>query len=191
MKSRGLLLVVLLLAPLLACDEEVPLGDALSDVKSAAPGACKDFCAWAQTCVWNSYDFDQAGPELEAAKQDWQQACVVSCANRSDRGAFIYEVEWGEGDDPHVYTFTKHVGGGAWTAYFGCLWDNEFWICGESGGPEMPITDEAACTAFDTCVQILEVALQFNWDPQGGGGEGACHHEGFDNIWDGWSYIWY
>jgi hypothetical protein len=185
MKSRGLLLVVLLMAPLLACDEEVKLGDALSDVKSAAPGVCKEYCAWAQTCVWNSYDFEQAGPELQAAKQDWQQACLVTCANRSDKGAFGYQREYGEGDDPDVYTINEHVDGGLWTAYYGCLWDNEFWICGDSGSPEIEIADEAACTAFNTCVQILEVALQYNWNPDANDGAGECQREGFDFLWDG------
>ena len=186
MKRKGLLLVVLLLAPLLSCEEDIPLGDALSDVRSAAPTVCKDYCAWAQTCVWNAYSFDVAGAELAAAQQDWQQACVVTCANRSNKGAYVFEVEYGEGEDPHVYSFTKHVQGKTWTAYFKCLWDNSFYICGEYGMPELEVADEAGCTAYDTCVQILDIAMQYNWHAE----NENCHHEGFDNLWGGWSYIW-
>jgi hypothetical protein len=190
MKPQGMLLVVLLLVPLLSCEEDVPLGEALTDVRSAAPTVCKDYCAWAQTCVWNSFDFETAGIELEAAKQDWQQACVVTCANRSSKGTFVYEYEWGQGEEPDVCTFTEQVKGKPWTAYFKCLWENSFWQCGEHGYPELVVANEADCTAYDTCVQILEVAMQYNWNPEGGGGEGACHHDGFDHLWDGWTSVW-
>jgi len=190
MKPHGLPLVVLLLVPLLSCEEDVPLGEALSDVKAAAPTVCKDYCAWAQTCVWNSYNFEQAGPELEAVKQDWQKACVVTCANRSKNGAYVFEIDWSEPDQMNTYTFTKHVAGKPWTAYFKCLWDNSFWICGDWGGPDVQVSDEAACTAYDTCVQILEVAMQYSWNPNGNGGEGDCDHEGYDFLWDNFPFVW-
>jgi hypothetical protein len=189
MKRIGLLLVVLLLVPLLSCEEDVVLSDALADARSAAPTVCKDYCAWAQTCVWNSYSFQAAGAELPAAQKDWQQACLVTCANRADKGTFVYEADYSEPDDMWTYTFNERVGGKPWTAYFKCLWDNEFWICGEYGMPELQVADEAACTAYDTCVQILDVAIQYNWHPDSGE-NGTCHHEGFDNLWDGWSIIW-
>lgn len=189
MKPHGMLLVALLLVPLLSCEEEVPLGEALSDVRSAAPTVCKDYCAWAQTCVWNSFGFEAAGIELEAAQQDWHQACVVTCANRSSKGTFIYEADWDEEAEMYTYTFTEQVKGKPWTAYFKCLWENSFWQCGEYGYPEVVVADEAACTAFDTCIQILEVAMQYNWNPEAGE-NGACHHDGFDHLWDSWNFVW-
>lgn len=189
MKLRYVLIATTLLIPLLSCDPEPELGDAIADVKSAAPKVCKDFCAWAQGCVWNSFDHETAGGELEAAKQDWQQACVITCANRSAKGTFVYESEWNEETEQHTYTFTEKVGGKAWTAYFKCLWQNEFWDCSEWGTPDLLYDNEAACTAYDTCVQILDLAIQYNWHPDAGE-NGECRPDGFDHLWDGWSYIW-
>lgn len=193
MKPQGILLVALLLVPLLSCEEDVPLGEALSDVRSAAPTVCKDYCAWAQQCVWNSYDFVVTGIELEAAKQDWQQACVVTCANRAGKGVFVYRADWNEQDEQYTFNFTEKLGGKIWSAYFKCLWDNTeahgFWICGEYGGPELEIADEAACATFATCIEILDIGLLYEWNPNAGE-NGDCHPQGFDALWDGWSYIW-
>jgi hypothetical protein len=190
MKPQGIVLAMLLLLTMFACDEEAKLGPALSDVRSAAPTVCKDFCAWAQGCAWNAFGFEATGVELPAAQQDWQNSCLVACANRAHKGSFFIEIEWQGGEEPPIYTFSEAIDGKPWTAYFECLWDNEFWDCDEHGNPELQYHTEQACSAYDGCIQILDGAMQYNWNPDGNGGEGSCDHQGFDYLWDGYTVIW-
>jgi hypothetical protein len=189
MKPQRVLLAFVMLALLISCEEDVKLGQAISDVRSAAPTVCKDYCPWARDCTWNSYPFEVAGTELEAARQDWQLSCVVTCANRASRGSFIYQYDWDDVEEVATYTFTEKVEGKPWTAYFKCLWDNELWICGEHGMPELVYDTQQACEAFNQCIGVLDVAIQYTWNPEAGE-DGDCQHEGFDHLWGGWSFLW-
>jgi hypothetical protein len=167
---------------LLGCDD-VTLGEAMDDLNAAMPEVCEDFCAAAAECGWNDMGFEPEGLYLDAVRRDWEKGCAVACAYRLDSGAYVYESEWDDIDQIHRINFTEKISARNWRAYFKCLGENQLWQCGQWGNMEVRAQDNASCTALDECVQLLDIAQQYSWDP-GSGDEGQCHQEGFSDVWD-------
>ena len=163
------------------CNLDPELSEAIADVKAAAPKVCKNWCEQATTCYWNTLTTE--GLELDAAREDFEQACVTRCAFRADTGVYVYEVEdLGEGE--HSYEFKENVPGSDWTDYFKCLWDKDLWDCEEHGSLVLVIPDEPSCEMRDECHQLLDINMEYEWYAD----HEACYGNGDEHVWDPWGY---
>ena len=185
MRVIPVLLVLLAICLGSGCNVDPVLGEAIDDVKAAAPKVCKDWCEEATLCYWstlleNDEDLVIDGEELEEAKVSHKEVCIANCAFRADNGVYVYEPD--HDGDTTTYTFQEHLAGSLWTDYFRCMWDAALWVCSEHGNLIIDDTTEENCTTRDECHQILDIADQFVWHAE----NEECYHDGYERIWDLW-----
>jgi hypothetical protein len=189
--KNALVLVIALFGLAAGCDPS--LGEALDDVEAGAPGVCRDVCNPRTECEWQNLD-GVTGPESEALLNDLKTQCVIECAYRAENGVFVYEQDWDENAQANVYTVKEVLDGGIWVDYLECLVDSALWVCEDTNpNPEHENWAYAVdtgtpedCTAYEACVALLGINLEYEWNPNANEGEGACHPDGDEHLWGAW-----
>jgi hypothetical protein len=171
-------LAVLAACAALGCDPE--LSQALDDVSSTAPSICTTMCEKIVDCQWT--EFTSKGTEKENALADQKDACVVTCAYRAENGAYVYEYDYNNGEQP-IRTFSRAVSGGDLTSYLECLDEKGLWSCNsEHNQLEITADTEAKCTAWEECATSSNVILGYDWNPD----DKNCYATSADNLWESW-----
>jgi hypothetical protein len=190
--KKGIALCAVLAALAAGC-EDPTLGQALDDVESAAPGVCRDFCNPKVDCSWQNLG-EISGPESGAMLADFKSQCVLDCAFKAENGVFVYEYDWDETTGAPIYTVKEVLDGGIWADTLACLIDAGLWICADTNDDaedenwvyEIDDGTTATCAAYNGCVALLEINLEFEWNPDANEGAGGCQASGDEFIWGDW-----
>jgi hypothetical protein len=193
MKKPMLLFAALTALAGAGCDEDPTLAEALDDLVAAAPGACVEYCNPLVDCEWQNLG-NVTGPESGNLLGDTKAQCVVDCAFRADHGVYYYEYDWDAATGEPIYTMKGTVPGDLAIDYLGCLIDAALWLCvdlDEAADDEMwayRIDDATAesCAAYSACTALLDINLEFEWNPAGNEGAGDCQASGDEFLWGAW-----
>lgn len=193
MKRTTLLFAALLGIAAVGCDEEPSLEPSLDDVYATAPDACLTYCNDRVDCEWPNLG-TVGGEEGEAVKADTKDACVIECAYKAGKGSFYYEESWD--GETHTYTVEGRIAGELWAEFLTCLVDGLLFVCvdvdeSEDGQHmEFQLANDTAetCDAYNGCVALLGINLEYDWVPEANEGAGACYASGNDRIWGDWEW---
>jgi hypothetical protein len=200
--KKGIVLYAAILGLAVAsCEPEPELGQAFEDLFATAPDVCTLFCDGYQSdvgyvdCAWMNEDAI-TGAQADALFADSVARCVMECAYKADSGVFFYEDEYNTETDPPTVTHDIKgiVEGEIWLDYLTCLVQATLWKCVDvNGDPDNPhwafqIDDSTQenCVARATCVEMLRINLEYEWDPLAQEGAGACQPSGDEYIWNEW-----
>jgi hypothetical protein len=187
MKKAIVLLTALLGLAVAGCDKEPSLGEALDDVYSTAPDSCVQYCNDLVECEWPN-EGTVGGTAAEALKSDTKDQCVVDCGYKAGNGVFVFEQNWTE-ETGATYDVKASLEGAVWADYMTCLVEAVLFTCVEPDEDhphwDYQIADgtTAACAAYDVCVQLLNINLEYNWNPEALEGAGECQPSGDEFIW--------